>query len=130
MVEKPSFEPDFITSPELEEGIINGRIATFTITEEFLPYYEKAASMTNFEVRVIAKPGEHYITEKIKPINRRLRTNGQNETPTITSVKSQRPVRPGSVAISLKKPEGVTNDIAFHTARQRIQPIEPKKVPI
>ena len=122
MVEKPTSEPDFITSPELKEGIINGRITTFTIMEGNLLYYLEAASETGFEVKVIAKPGESYITEQIKPIGRRRRTNGQNETPTITAVKSQFPVKDDQIAISLKRPEGVSNDTAFHTARQRKQP--------
>lgn len=122
-VENPPSVPDFITSPELEQGIINGRITTFTITGEYLTFYLQAASTTNYEVRVIAEPGQYYITEQIKPVNRRLNTNGQeNKTPTITAVKSQDPVREGHVGISLKRPEGVTNDMAFHIARQKIQP--------
>lgn len=122
MVESLSPTPDFITNQELEEGIINGRITTFTITEEYLPYYQEAASKTDFEVRVIAQPGQYYITEEIKPVNRRLRTNGQSNTPTIAAVKSQDPVKEGSVGISLKRPPGVTDDTAFHIARQKIQP--------
>jgi len=122
MVESLSPAPDFITSPKLEEDILNGRTTTFTITEEFLPYYLKAARMTNFEVRVIAKPSQYYITEEVKPINRRQATKGQNKTPTITAAKSQDPVREGSIGISLKRPEGITNDIAFNLARQKIQP--------
>lgn len=122
MVEDSSSAPDIITNPELEEGIKNGSITTFTITKENLSYYIEAANKTNFEVRVIAKPGQYYITEEIKPVNRRLRINGQNNTPTITAVKSQDPVRENSVGISLKRPEGVTNDMAFHIARQKIQP--------
>lgn len=122
MVENLSPAPDFITSPELEEGIKNGSITTFTITKEYLRYYIRAANTTNFEVTVIAEPGQYYITEQIKPVNRRLKTNGQNNTPTITAVKSQGPVRKGSVGISLKRPKGVTNDMAFHIARQKIQP--------
>ena len=122
MVEKLSSAPDFITSPELEQGIKNGSITTFTITKENLPYYQKAASTTNYEVVVIAQPGQYYITEEIKPVNRRLKTNEQNKTSAITAVKSPLPVREGSVGISLKRPEGVTNDTAFNLARQRIQP--------
>lgn len=114
---------DFITNPELEKGIINGSITTFTITKEYLSYYLQAASKTNFEVKVIAEPGQYYITEQIKPVNRRLNTNGQNNTPTITAEKSKLPVKTGYVGISLKRPVGVTNDIAFHMARQKIQPI-------
>mgnify|MGYP001611201589 FL=1 len=122
MVENPASAPDFITSPELEEGIINGSITTFTITQESLPYYQKAADKTGFKVEVIAKSGQYYITEEIKPVNLRLRRDGQNITPTITAVKSKQPVREMSVGISLKRPEGVTNDIAFHAFRQKIQP--------
>ena len=122
MVENLSPAADVITSPELEEGIINGRITTFTITEKFLPYYLEAAGMTNFEVIVIAQPGQHYITEAVKPINRRQATKGHNKTSAITAVKSQLPVREGFVGISLKRPESVTNDTAFNFARQRIQP--------
>lgn len=51
-----------------------------------------------------------------------LRTNGQNNTPTITAVKSKFQVKAGYVGISLKRPDGATNDIAFHFARQKIQP--------
>jgi len=123
MVENPSSEPDFITSPELEEGIMNGSITTFTIAEENLPYYKKAASTTNFKVTEIAKPGQYYITDETNPVRRRLNTNGQeNKTPTITAVKSLLPVRQGSLGISLKRPPGVTNDMAFNAERQRIQP--------
>lgn len=118
MVENPSPLPDFITNKELEEEIANGSITTFTITEESLPYYQQAARETNFEVVVIANPGQHYITEEIKPVRRRQ----QNTAPTITAVKSKLPVREGYVGISLKRPGGVTNDIAFHMARQKIQP--------
>ena len=122
MVESLSPVPDFVTSPELEEGIKNGSITTFTILEESLPIYEEAASTKKFKVTVIAKAGEHYLTGKAI-LSRRRDANGQvNITSTITAEKSQGPVREGSVAISLKRPEGVTNDIAFHTARQRIQP--------
>ncbi|OGH19913.1 MAG: hypothetical protein A3D74_03845 [Candidatus Levybacteria bacterium RIFCSPHIGHO2_02_FULL_37_13] len=132
MVEKaetPSSAPDFVTSPELEEEIVKGRTTTFTITREFLTYYEQAAinlektSKIKFEVKVIAGPDEHYVTEYIKPVHPRLRANGQN--PTITAVKSKLAVKPGSVAIALKKPEGVTNDMAFNAERQKIQPINP-----
>lgn len=121
-VENLSPTPDFITSQQLEEGIINGRITTFTITKEVLPYYQQAASKTNYEVAVIAKPGQHYITEEIKPVKRSLNTSGQNNTPTITAVKSKFPVKAGYLSIYLKRPEGVTNDMAFHTERQKIQP--------
>ena len=122
MVEDLSSAPDFITNPELEEGIRNGSITTSTILEESLPYYQKAASETNFEVEVIAKPGQNYITEEIKLGKRRPNINGQNNTPTITTGKSKFPVREKYLAISLKRPEGVTNDIAFHAFRQKIQP--------
>ena len=77
--------------------------------------------MTNFEVAVIAKPGQYYTTKQSNPVRRRRRTNGQNETPTITAVKSQFPVSKGYVGISLKRPEGVTNDMAFNLARQQIE---------
>ena len=122
MVENPASAPDFVTNPELEEGIINGSITTFTITQESLPYYQKAADKIGFKVEVIAKSGQYYITEEIKPVNLRLRRNGQNITPIITVVKSKQPVRERSVGISLKRPEGVTNDMAFHAFRQKIQP--------
>ena len=122
MVEDLSSAPDFITSPELEEGIINGRITTFTITEGYLCYYLDAANTTNFEVTVIAKPGQYYITEEIKPVNRKNTNRQDKKTPTITAVKSQQPVRNGSLGISLKRPEGVKHDSAFHLARQKIQP--------
>ena len=123
MVESLSSEPDFITSPELEEGIKNGSITTFIITKESLTYYQQAASKTNFEVTVIAEPGQYYITGQITPVRRGLKTNGQeNKTPTITAIKSQLPVKKDYVGISLKRAEGVTNDMAFHTVRQRIQP--------
>lgn len=119
-VETLSPAPDFITNQELEEGIVNGRITTFTITEDVLPYYQRAANKTNFEVEVIALPGQHYITGYVKPVRRRPNTIGQeNKSPT---TKSQDPVKEGSVAISLKRPKGVTNDIAFHAERQKIQP--------
>ena len=121
-VESPSSAPDFITSAELEEGIINGSITTFTITQEYLPYYQKAADKTGFKVELIADSGQYYITEEIKPVNLRLRRNEQNITPIITAVKSKQPVREGSVGISLKRPEGVTNDTAFNFERQKIQP--------
>ena len=117
MVENPSSAPDFVTSPKLEEGIKNGRITTFTITQQYLPYYQKAASKTNFEVAVIAKPGQHYITSKIDSVGR-----FRFKTPTLIVGKSQDPVREGSVAISLKRPEGVKYDTAFNAERQRIQP--------
>jgi len=65
MVENPSSVPDVVTNPELEEGIKNGSITTFTITKELLPYYQEAASKTNFEVAEIAEPGQYYITDKI-----------------------------------------------------------------
>jgi hypothetical protein len=124
MVEKPSFEPDFITSPELEEGIINGRITTFTITKESLSHYQEAAEKTNFEVAEIAKPGQHYITHKItnpprghKNINRQ-----ENKTPIITAVISKFPVKEGYVGIFLKRPPGAKDDTPFHTVRQGIQP--------
>ena len=122
MVENPSSVPDVITSRELEEGIRNGRITTFTITEELLPYYQEAARKTNFEVAVIAKPGQYYITDQVDRVKRRPKTNVQeNKTPTITAVKSQFPVKEGYVGISLKRPEGVTNDMAFNLARQQIE---------
>ena len=122
MVENPASAPDFITSPELEEGIKNGSITTFTITQEYLPYYQEAADKTGFKVEVIAKSGQYYITEEIKLGKRRPNNNGQNNTPTITTGKSKFPVREKYLAISLKRPEGVTNDIAFHAFRQKIQP--------
>jgi len=123
MVESLSPAPDFITSPELKEDILNGRTTTFTITRENLPYYQKAASMTNFEVTVIAEPGQYYITDQVNPVRRSLNSNGQeNKTPTITAVKSQSPVKKGYAGISLKRPPGVTNDMAFNAERQRIQP--------
>lgn len=122
MVENPSSVPDVITSPELEEGIRNGRITTFTITEGNLPYYLEAASVKNFKVAVIAKPGQYYITDQVNRVKRRPKTNVQeNKTPTITAVKSQFPVEEGSVGISLERPEGVTNDMAFNLARQQIE---------
>ncbi len=124
MVESRSPAPDFITSPELEKGIKDGSITTFTITKEFLPYYQMAARATKFEVTVIAEPGQHYPTEYTKPVGRRSNTNAQeNNTSTITVVKSQDPVKKGYVGISLKRPEGVTNDTAFNTERQKKQPI-------
>lgn len=124
MIENPSSAPDFITTPELEEGIKNASITTFTITQEVLPFYQQAAENTGFEVTVIAQPGQHYITDKSKPVRRRLGTDRQeNKTPTITAEKSQAPVKEGYVAISLKRPEGVTNNMAFHLARQKIQRI-------
>ena len=78
MVENPASAPDFVTSPELKEGI--------------------------------------------KPIHSKLRANRQNFNPTINAVKPKLPVREGSLAISLKRPEGVTNDTAFNFERQKIQP--------
>ena len=122
MVENPSSVPDFITTPELEEGIINGSITTFTITQEYLPYYQKAADKTGFKVEVIAESGQHYITEEIEAVKRRLKTSGQSNTPTINAVKSKFPVKADYVGISLKRPEGVTNDTAFNFERQKIQP--------
>lgn len=123
MVENPSSEPYFITNPELEEGIENGSITTFTIWEQTLLFYLKAATKSGFEVEVIANPGQYYITEQISAVRRRSNTNGQeNKPPTITAVKSQSPVKESYVAISLKRPPGVTNDMAFHIARQKIQP--------
>jgi len=122
MVEKPSSTPDFITSPELEEGIKNGRITTFTITKESLSCYQEAATKTNFEVAEIAKPGQYYITDKItNPPRGHRNRNTQKKTPTFTAVKSEFPVKDGQIAISLKRPEGVENDTAFNLARQQIE---------
>lgn len=131
MAENPPFAPDVITNPELEEGIKNGRISTFTIDERNLTFYQEAAIKTGFEVEIIAKPGQHYITKQItsptgrsNAIRRRPSAIGkENKTSTITPVKSQLPVRESYVAISLKRPEGAINDMAFHIARQKIQPI-------
>lgn len=61
MVESLSPAPDFITSQELEKGIINGSITTFTIWEPTLRFYKKAAIMSGFEVKVVAEPGQYSI---------------------------------------------------------------------
>jgi len=115
MVESLSSAPDFITSPELEEDILNGRTTTFTIWEESLPDYLEAADMTDFEVTRIAEPGQYYITDQVNPVRRKLKADGQeNKTPIITAGKSQDPIRKGDVGISLKRPPGVTDDTDFY----------------
>ena len=120
MVEKASPTPDFVTSKELEAGITNGRITTFTITKENLPDYLKAAGETDFKVEVIAQEDQYYVTEKISsPPKRTSSTNGQeNKAPTITAVKSKSPVKAGYVGISLERPKDVTTDTAFNLKRQ------------
>lgn len=130
MVERANPEAEFITNLDLEEKIKNGRITTFTVTRENLPDYLNAApdylfnvanDDTEFRVDVIAWPDEYYVTEQIKPVNLKRRKIGQNDPPIINCVKSKSPVREGSVAISLKRPEGVTDDIAFNRARQQVE---------
>lgn len=128
MVEKAetsSSEPDFVTNPELEDGIVKNSITTFTILKESLPIYLQAAinlqkhENLNFEVTVIAQPDEYYLTNKTI-LSRHRNANGQViKTQTITAVKSQDPVKKGYVAISLKKPDGVKFDTAFNLARQQ-----------
>lgn len=121
MVEALPAPVDYVTNPELEEGIKNGSVTTFAIEKRNLTFYQQAAIMSGFEVREIAKPGQHYVTEQISLAKRRL--NGQeNKPPKITAIKSQFQVGEGYVAISLKRPPNVTNDTAFHIARQKIQP--------
>lgn len=124
MVEYLPEPPDIVTSPELKEGIISGRITTLTIEKRHLSSYQKAADMSGYEVRVIAGHGQRYITQENRPPpRRRPSTSGQdNKAPTINPVPSS-PVKEFYVAIALKRPEGVTNDAPFHTIRQRIQGI-------
>lgn len=120
MVENLSPEPDVITNPELEEGIKNDSITTFTITKESLPDYEEAAGTKEckgFEVQVIAEQDQCYPTTEPP---RRLKMGNKTKIPTIIVVSSE-PVKPGYVAISLKKPEGVPYDTAFNLARQQIE---------
>lgn len=130
MVENISKPVDYVTTPELEEGIKNGSLTTFTIEKRNLPFYQSAAIKTGFEVEKIAEPGQHYITEQTTaPIGHstarrsKQNTNPENKTPIITAVRSQSPVRESYVAISLKRPKDVKYDTAFHIARQKIQPI-------
>lgn len=124
MVERATPEAEFITNLDLEEKIKNGRITTQTVTRENLPDYLNAADnddSTKFRVDVIAWPDEYYVTEEIKPIHPKLRKSGQNNAPIINAVRSKYPVGKGSVAIAIKRPDGVTSDIDFNRARQQAE---------